>query len=167
MLSKGEFVISRSSSKDNFKTWSDIFRFGVSAPAAMPKKIYTDYTVEQGVTYRYALQQYGDNAISKRVWFISNIGGVWYDEVVADFEDMFLYDGERQLKIRYNPKVSSFKATILETKTDTLGGQYPFIFRNGDVRYKELNISGLISHMSDNDELFMRKETLGYDTNLV
>jgi hypothetical protein len=29
--------------------------------------------------------------------------------VVADFEDMFLYDGERQLKIKFNPTVSSFK----------------------------------------------------------
>nr|DAI51090.1 MAG TPA: hypothetical protein [Caudoviricetes sp.] len=29
---------------------------------------------------------------------------------------MFLYDGEKQLKVKYNPKVSSFKDTILESK---------------------------------------------------
>jgi len=34
--------------------------------------------------------------------------------IQADFEDMFIYDGERQLKVRFNPKVSSFKNTIPE-----------------------------------------------------
>ena len=57
-----------------------------------------------------------------------------------------LTDGEKQLKIKYDPKVSSFKDTILESKTDTIGGQYPFFFRNGWVRYKEIPISGLISY---------------------
>ena len=41
---------------------------------------------------------------------------------MADYEDAFLTDGDRQLKIKYNPKVSTFKPTILETKVDTLGG---------------------------------------------
>ena len=36
--------------------------------------------------------------------------------VQCDFEDAFLYDGERQLKIRFNPKVSSFKTTVLDSK---------------------------------------------------
>jgi len=34
--------------------------------------------------------------------------------VFADFEDMFLWDGKRQIRIRYNPKVSSFKTNHLE-----------------------------------------------------
>lgn len=94
----------------------------------------------------------------------------------VDFEDAFLYDGKRQLKIRYNPKVSSFKSTLLETKVDTIGGKYPFIFRNGNVEYKEFAISGLITLLSDENSLFMdyiqaedlpRQYTLHppYDTN--
>ena len=79
----------------------------------------------------------------------------------ADFEHAFLYDGERQLKIKYNPKVSSFKNDILESKTDTIGGQFPFIFRNGNVKYKEFPISGLISCLLDEENLFMDKENLG------
>jgi hypothetical protein len=31
------------------------------------------------------------------------------NEVIADFEDLFLYDGKRQLAIRFNPKVATFK----------------------------------------------------------
>jgi hypothetical protein len=37
-----------------------------------------------------------------------------------------------------------------------MGGQYPFIFRNGSVNYKEFSISGLLSYLSDEKELFMQ-----------
>jgi hypothetical protein len=79
---------------------------------------------------------------------------------LADFEDMFLSDSEHQLKIKFNPKVTSFKTTVLENKLDTLGGQYPFIFRNGRTSYKEFPISGLISYWMDNEEMFMSCEEL-------
>ena len=75
--------------------------------------------------------------------------------VFCDFEDAFLFDGEKQLKIRFNPKVSSFKTTRLENKTDTIGSRYPFIFRNGVVGYKEFPIAGLISYKMDDNELFI------------
>jgi hypothetical protein len=75
---------------------------------------------------------------------------------VADFEDMLLWDGERQLNIRFNPKVSSFKQTILETKQDTIGGKYPMFYRNGQVGYKDFPISGLISMLMDDNMEFMR-----------
>lgn len=166
-VTNGNFIISRASSKDGYDTWIDLYQF-----TEIDKKkplIYTDYTVEQGVSYRYALQQYGLHEpgsqtllFSDRVLFIANENGVWSDEIVADFEDMFLHDGERQLRIRLNPKVSSFKTTILETKTDTIGGKHPYFFRNGDVKYQEMSISGLISHVVDNEEMFMSKADLGY-----
>jgi hypothetical protein len=41
---------------------------------------------------------------------------------MADFEDSFLYDGDIQLKIRYNPKMTKFTNTVLESKQNTLGG---------------------------------------------
>jgi hypothetical protein len=77
-------------------------------------------------------------------------------KILVDFEDAFLYDGERQLKIRFNPKISSFKNNILESKVDTIGGKYPFVFRNGNVHYKEFSISGLISLLSDPNEKFLK-----------
>jgi hypothetical protein len=74
--------------------------------------------------------------------------------VKIEFEDMFLNDGERQLRIRFNPKVSSFKNTVLESKMDTIGSKYPFFFRNGTVKYKEFPISGLISLLMDPNDKF-------------
>jgi len=68
---------------------------------------------------------------------------------------MFLYDGKRQLKIKFNPKVSSFKNTIPEQKIETIGSKYPFIFRNGHVCYKEFPIAGLVSYQMDEAMLFL------------
>jgi hypothetical protein len=69
-----------------------------------------------------------------------------------------LYDGTRQLKIKYNPKIGNIKTNILESKTDTLGNKYPFFFRNGHVNYKEFTIAGLISYFMDNDSFFLTEE---------
>jgi len=45
----------------------------------------------------------------------------------------------------------------LEQKTNTIGGKYPFIFRNGNVYYKEFPISGLISYQTDEDFFFIKQ----------
>lgn len=117
--------------------------------------IWEDHSVEQGIGYYYTIRkvnEYGQYLSSRKQ----------ADAIArADFEDIFLTDiNGKQLKIKFNPKVSSFKDTILEQKTDTIGSRYPFFFRNGAVKYKEIPISGLISyHM---DEEFMSDEELGF-----
>lgn len=154
----GAFLISRSSEDSDFKTWEEILRF--RATGVYPSRWeYKDFTVEQGKKYIYSFQQYNDfNLYSERV--LSNI-------IFSDFEDMFLYDGNRQLKISYNPQVQSFKTDILESKTETLGNRYPFILRNGLVEYKEFPLSGLISYMSDEEHLFATNKELGLVDNTL
>lgn len=150
----GGFVVSRASSKDNYATWNEVMKFTLLSFESLPEQLWIDYTVEQGIGYQYAIQRFNDSGFySAKV--------LTKEPLIADFEDMFLYDGTRQLKIRFNPKVSSFKTNVLETKSDTIGGKYPFFFRNGDVKYKEFPISGMISHLSDEDELFMSAQELG------
>lgn len=150
----GGFVLSRASSKDNYNTWNEIMKFTLMTHESLPEQLWIDYSVEQGIGYRYAIQRFNDSGFYSAKVYNDN-------PIIADFEDMFLYDGIRQLKIRFNPKVSSFKTNVLESKMDTIGGKYPFFFRNGDVKYKEFPISGLISHLSDTDELFMSAVELG------
>lgn len=152
----GAFVITRSSSESNYKLQDECLRF--TASGAYPSRwSWRDFTVAQGVTYRYAIQQYNDfDLYSEKIY--SN-------DVYADFWDMFLFDGERQLKVAYNPQVSSFKANILEQKQETIGGKYPFIFRNGTVNYKEFPLQGLISYLADEQELFLTNADLGLDNN--
>lgn len=142
----GTYVISRASEEDNFTSWIQLFTFKLDSEIPKDGKLWKDFTVKQGVKYQYSLQQKNNyNVYSKRK--ISSV-------IIADFEDMFLYDGKQQLKIRFNPKVSSFKRTLLESKSDTIGSKYPFMFRNGNVDYKEFAISGLISYQMDEANLF-------------
>lgn len=164
----GNFIISRYS--ENTNTWNEMCRFNMlSQTPSDVGVLYTDYTLEHGVKYLYALQAYNKNELySNRMYHIipnpnvfSDIKYLEYDVfgqpyyITGDFEDMFLTDDERQLKIRFNPKVSSYKSTILEAKVDTIGSKYPFIFRSGNVNYKEFPISGLLSYLTDDKELFM------------
>lgn len=142
----GSFLISRSSAATNFLQWDEISRFKLGAQTPS-RFLQNDFTLEQGQTYQYSIQQYNDNGLySNRIY--SN-------KINADFEDAFLYDGERQLRIRFNPKVSTFKNDLLEAKIDTIGSKHPFIFRNGNVMYKEMSIAGLISYHMDENNLFL------------
>ena len=110
---------------------------------------FKDFTIEQGNIYRYSFR-YNINGVESEPF-----GNV---EVIADFEDMFLWDGEKQIKIRFNPKVSSFKTNRLEQKIETIGKRFPSFFRNSNVNYKEFPISGLISYYLDDNELFLTKD---------
>lgn len=148
----GSFVITRASSLDNFTEWTEINRF-----ALMSKKpssySFKDFTIQHGATYKYAIQQYNiENSIFSTKKY-SN-------EVKSAFEHAYISDGERQLKIKFNPKVSSFKTNIQESKLDMLGGKYPFFFRNKNLEYKEFPISGLISYLSDENCFFLKNEEL-------
>ncbi len=180
----GNFVLMRSSSEDGFTSWNEIYRFSLANNYPL-MTLWKDFTVQQGYSYKYAVQAYTNSGLySNRFeckyytseqdesadaklrnlhnaetnvsyssgWHYLNDG----NGLPVDFEDAFLYDGKRQLRICFNPKVSSFKSTILETKVDTIGGKYPFIFRNGNVEYKEFPIAGLITMVSDENELFMQ-----------
>ena len=146
---KGDFIVERTS--DGIE-WNELTKFHLTKNSDLTLFTWKDWSIEQGVEYTYSIKQYSYNVESQRK--MSN-------SIIAEFEDMFLSDGNRQLKIKYNPKVPSFKDTILEQKMDTIGGKYPFFFRNNQVRYKEIPISGLISYWMDDNQLFMTDEEIG------
>ena len=154
----GSFKIVRASEKDNYQTWNEVLRFNLYGQQPS-RSLWKDFTVEQGINYQYALQQYNDKGLTSN--------RITSSLVYADFEDAFLYDGKRQLKIRYNPKVSSFKNNIMETKIDTIGSKFPYIFRNGNVKYKEFPISGLISYYMDEKGFFKDTSNYSKGTNLI
>lgn len=141
----GSFYLLRASDEDDFNSWHEVLKFVLQGQQPS-RHLWKDMTVKQGVKYKYAIQQFNTHKLRSNK-IESNI-------VKADFEHAFLYDGERQLKIKYNPKITSFKNTLLESKIDTIGSKHPFIFRNGNVKYKEFPISGLISYLSDENDLF-------------
>lgn len=145
----GEFVLARACEEDGYTEWVEMHRFRLQdeKPSSVS---FRDFTIKQGVKYKYGISQFN-------VWGIISTR-LESKEVSIDFEDMFLFDGERQLKIRFNPKMTKFDTKVLEQKVETLGNKYPFIFRNGKVEYKEFPISGLISWQMDNARLFYKTD---------
>lgn len=144
LSSPKNIIISRSSSKNNFSKWSVL---KTTTLKKLNSEVYKDYSVINGVSYQYAIQTLESGHKSARIK--SN-------PIMALYDDMFLWDGTKQLKIKFNPQVSTFKPIVQEQKIETLGSKYPYIVRNGNIFYKEFSISGLISYLSDENNLFLK-----------
>ena len=163
----GSYTIFRKSSLDNFTSLDNLIEFSITGSSNDQKwntYEWKDLTVEHGVQYQYILYKFSINQSSKTKVYGAATSPV---QVLAIFDDLFLGDANRQLAVRFNPKVSSFKETLQETKVETIGSKYPFFFRNGHLRYKEIPISGLISYQVDNAELFISKSELGLNQNNI
>lgn len=109
--------------------------------------IYRDYTVQGGVLYKYKIQNYGKGGIRSLESGAS-------EAALCYFDYMFLGDKDFQLKIKFDGNLSSPKKNILESKTDTIGGKYPIIRRNGNTQYESFQISGIISAFGDENEFY-------------
>lgn len=155
----GTYLLSRTYEKNGVQVKEKLKKINLAYDLSNSNP-YNDYTIEHGIKYQYMIERI-NNAGVYSLPVLAKLGPVPMSaaeqaaaqnrptEISASFEDAFLYDGKRQLRIRYNPKISSFKKDVLETKTDTIGGKFPFIFRNGSVSYKEFPISGLISRLEN------------------
>lgn len=131
-------ALRRSSSRSNFTIWEDI---QISATDNSGNYTWSDYTIESGIWYKYSIQKYSAGARSAEL--------VTATAAMCAFEDMFLLKNNIQLRIRFNPKITTFKRTISESKIDTIGSQYPYIKRSGNIDYYNIGISGLITLHDD------------------
>jgi hypothetical protein len=166
-LVPGNYALLRTSSDSDFKLWDTYYYFtkdanaedikvviedlsidinkSLMAAAPEPEEsksgqyhVYYDHTIQSGVLYKYKIQRLG----------LNNIRIADSDEsepIMSYFNHMFLGDKDFKLKVKFDPTVDSFKKNIVESKTDTLGGKYPIIRRNGASNYQSFSISGLIA----------------------
>jgi hypothetical protein len=148
----GNITIRRASSDTNFTIWKDVYTTLTTGEGGLDFNWY-DVTVENGILYHYAVQKRSASG-ARGIITKTQI------PVLPYAEDIFLTNGIKQLKIKYDPSISSYKQSVTESKTDTLGSVYPFIRRNGNTNYKQFSISGLISHYSDEDSLMATEEEM-------
>ena len=147
----GELVLRRTSNKTNFTIWEDLKTYKYTGATAI-KETFNDMTIESGVWYKYYLQK-RSNGVAASTKYIRT-------PIMVIFDDMFLTTKDRQLKIKFNPTVSSFKRTIQESRTDTIGSQFPFVRINGNANYAQFPIGGLISFQMDESNLCTSIEEL-------
>ena len=86
-------------------------------------------------TYRVFEYGYSSNALTKMYTF---------DITASLQEDIYLSDADTMLAIRYNPNISGLKYITQDAITNTLGGRYPVIRKNGSTKYRQFNLSGAL-----------------------
>lgn len=146
----GNICIRRASQKDNFKTWEDITIFTVKGENLNDLDLIYDYTIESGIWYKYGIQTI--NKIGERGILVP---------LNTPVQRLFNYSfilgqGGKQLKLQFNNTINSFKHQIYDTKTDTIGSQYPFIARNASVNYRTFPIGALITFWMDENNTFLK-----------
>lgn len=146
----GKLIIKRACDKDAFTIWEDMHTIDIDSASNFLYD-WIDQTVESGVLYKYALLESYNN-----VSYLKTYSKV----LMIVLDDMYLDIAEQQLKVQFNPQVSSFKRVINEGKIETIGSQYPYIRRNAAINYAQFPISGLISCQMDENEKFITKEDL-------
>lgn len=147
-LDDSYIVFRRTSSKTNFTIWEDIFKVPESRVTEMKIE---DYTIESGIWYKYCVQRLMGEYMRSPVVMAMDRDKDKTDAqpIMLIFDDMYLCANQKQLRIRYNPKITSYKKNLSEAKIDTIGSKYPFIKRNGAMEYRQFSISGMITIHND------------------
>lgn len=153
----GNITIRRTSSESNFTIWEDVHTESFEENSKLDYTWY-DYTIKSGVYYKYIAQR--RSSIGNRGVAIHAKG----EPFMMLFDDMYLTGGDEQLNIRFDPSVSSFKRTVSESRTDTIGSKYPYIKRNGYVEYRQFPIGGTITHLMDPSHLITSREEIYKDS---
>lgn len=141
-------MVRKTSNKTNFTVWEDVRLIPILEEGAWPQPYtFIDFLVEPGVVYKYGFQRYRklDSELESR----GEMPEAQTVYGVAAFDDIFLFDGQKQLRIKYDPNISSFKHQISESRLETIGSKYPWINRNASVNYRTFPISGLITYKMD------------------
>ena len=136
------YLIRRASSKDNFETWIDLAELRCAIGTSELYATYNDIMVESGITYKYTVQP---KMLNTARLVVSNSV-----ETTPVYEHTWLLgQNNTYLSIGFNLNLSNFKTVIKEAKIETIGSQYPFFVRNGDIKYREFSLSGLICQNMD------------------
>ena len=146
----GNICIRRASQKDNFQSWEDVIIFTVKDKDLNTLDLIYDYMIESGVWYKYGIQsidKQGDRGVLV----------ILETPIQRLFNYSFIVGKDtKQLKLQFNNTISSFKHQIYDSKTDTIGSQYPFISRNAAVNYRTFPINTLISFWMDENNTFLK-----------
>lgn len=147
----GNLCIRRSSSKDNFKTWTDVYLYIAKSEDINAIPIYYDYTIESGVWYKYGVQTITSNGDRGQLVVMSN-------PVMRNFNYSFILGKDnKQLKLEFDNSMNTFKYQVSDSRTDPIGSQYTNIARNANTYYRTFPLNGLISFWMDENNLFTSK----------
>lgn len=149
--------IRRTDSYSSFQKWEDIHSFEV-AEGLSPGWAFEwyDQTIESGVWYKYSLQFVDQNTGLRFSNQILSIDATENKFIISTFDNSFLTgQNGQQLKVTYDLAIDNLSYFQNIQKIDTIGSKYPFIRQNSAGHYRTLDIKGLITFLSDEDNVFI------------
>ena len=147
----GNLCLRRSSSRDNFKTWTDIYVYVAKAEDVNKIPTFYDYTIESGVWYKYGIQTISSSGDRGRLVEILN-------PVMRNFNYSFILGKDnKQLRLEFDNSMGNFKYQVSDSRIDPIGSKYTTIARNATTYYRTFPINGLISFWMDENELFVNQ----------
>lgn len=166
MSYNGNICIRRTDNRSNFTKWEDITIINIIQDTITSQPIYYDYTIESGIWYKYCIQEISKNGIGEIVR--GKMVSIWEEPIIRNFEYSYLLgENGTQLKLKYNNDMTNFKINISEGRIETIGGQFPFITRNGNTYYRTFPVNALISFNLDDENIFTNeKEIYNINSNI-
>lgn len=163
----GELIVRRTSDISNFKQWDLLRIFKVTASMFSGENAnqtifkIVDNTVGSMNWYRYSIQFRNEKGgLSKAIRTNQIAAGMSLIDKTqfTHFDYAIISRKDRQLALKFDYEVSSYKPVVNRAKADTLGGKYPKFTENAVLGYKQFSISGKISSQIDENELFLNKQ---------
>lgn len=164
----GALIIRRSCDISNFKEW-ELFRIIKITGDLWDKNSVKDWlqlkivdnTIGSLNWYRYSFQFRNSKGKLSAGVHTESLNG--FDRTqFCEFDDAIFVRKDRQLAVKYDFSIGSYKPIVNRAKIDTLGGKYPKFAENAILGYKQFSISGKISSQADDNELFLdRLESFG------
>ena len=158
-------VIRRTDDKSNFLKWEDLKYLEVHDNTEY-NFTYYDFTVQSGTLYRYLVQKVdargrrGTPVYDSSKAANTGVMGEWQHAFLLESTGNGKLEGTKQLKLKFDFQISSYKTNVSESKTDTIGSKYPFIRRNGNMYYRSFPVTGTITEYMDEAKLFTDENTL-------
>ncbi len=148
-----KIIIRRADHTTDFKVWETMYLIENPTNAAFPLT-YDDYTIESGTLYKYEIV--APRIINNKYVNFSIIEG----PALSIFDHAFLTGEHTQLPVKFNPNISSYKHTVSDNIINTIGSQFPYITRNGDMNYRTFSLSGTVAYEMDIRHEFATQDDL-------
>ena len=145
---KGTILIRRGSDQDDFQFWETMWTadIEIGEVTATAPLIFDDFTIESGTLYRYEITFTPDG--SDKNYTITT------DPVISIFDNAFLLGQGKQLTVKFNPNISSYRINTSDNIVTTIGSQYPYVTRNSENYYRTFSLSGIIAYEMDSEHQF-------------